>query len=90
MGEAAKKFVGATLEQTKENEAWINAIDRVMAVIQFDPTGNILTANNNFLAATGYTKEELSGKHHRVFCDPEYTNSVDYRSFCFTLLILFL
>ena len=31
-----------------------DAISRSQAVIQFDPTGNILTANENFCQAVGY------------------------------------
>lgn len=79
MGEAVKKIEGSSLDQVKENEAWINAVDRVMAVIQFDTTGNVLVANTNFLSTLGYTQEEISGKHHRMFCESSFANSPDYK-----------
>jgi methyl-accepting chemotaxis protein len=57
------------------------ALNRVQAVIEFDLQGIILHANDNFLATLGYTLEEVRGKHHRMFCDPEYVRSEAYRQF---------
>ena len=54
------------------------ALDSSMAVIEFDRTGIIITANNNFLAATGYALDEIKGKHHRMFCEDDYANSKEY------------
>lgn len=59
----------------------VNAMDRVQAIIEFDVTGKILTANQNFLAATGYELAEVQGKHHRMFCDPAYVKTIAYRDF---------
>ncbi|MEZ5939036.1 MAG: PAS domain-containing methyl-accepting chemotaxis protein [Hyphomonadaceae bacterium] len=59
----------------------IQAIDKVMATIAFTPSGEILTANQNFLAAMGYSLDEIVGRHHRQFCDPAYVNSPAYREF---------
>mgnify|MGYP001273428510 CR=1 FL=1 len=56
----------------------LQAISKAMAVIEFDPDGNILRANDNFLAAMGYTSEEVIGQHHRIFVDAAYANSDDY------------
>ena len=58
-----------------------DAISRSQAVIQFDPTGHILTANENFCQAVGYGLKEIVGQHHRMFCDPAYAASADYRDF---------
>lgn len=65
---------------TKEQEhAGINtAINRSMAVIEFQPSGQIITANDNFLSATGYALSEIVGQHHRIFCDSELVNSPEY------------
>ncbi|OED50121.1 chemotaxis protein, partial [Rhodobacteraceae bacterium (ex Bugula neritina AB1)] len=41
----------------------------------------ILTANENFLATVGYSLDEIRGQHHRMFCDPEYAGSAEYRKF---------
>lgn len=56
----------------------IAAISRAQAVIEFDTEGNILTANDNFLDATGYALAEIQGRHHRIFCTSEYANSSEY------------
>lgn len=58
-----------------------DAINRSQAVIEFTPDGTILTANENFLAAVGYELAEIQGQHHRIFCDPEYANSAEYKQF---------
>lgn len=55
-----------------------DAISRSTAMIEFEPDGTIRTANANFLAATGYTLDEVVGKHHRMFCTPEFVASDDY------------
>ncbi|CAG9231048.1 Methyl-accepting chemotaxis sensory transducer with Pas/Pac sensor [Paraburkholderia tropica] len=57
------------------------ALNRVQAVIEFDLHGIILHANENFLATVGYTLEEVRGKHHRMFCDPDYARGEAYRLF---------
>ena len=62
-------------------EGRTQAINRVQAVIEFDLTGKVLTANPNFLASFGYSLEEVAGRHHRMFCDPEYTRSPEYVAF---------
>ncbi|USA43999.1 PAS domain S-box protein [Spongiibacter taiwanensis] len=59
----------------------LSAIGQSQAVIEFDPSGNILSANANFLAVTGYRAEALIGKHHRLFVDPEYAASTEYQAF---------
>jgi methyl-accepting chemotaxis protein len=67
--------------QTAEFEGKLNAISKSQAVIEFQPDGTIITANENFLATTGYDLSEIEGQHHRMFCDPEYANSAEYKSF---------
>lgn len=57
------------------------ALDRSQAVIHFDPQGNILWANGNFLKTVGYTLEEIKGKHHRMFVDPVEAAGNDYKTF---------
>jgi methyl-accepting chemotaxis protein len=59
----------------------VDAIDRVQAVIEFALDGTILTANENFLRAVGYSLDEVQGKHHRLFCDAAYAASAEYRAF---------
>ena len=59
----------------------IDALHRVQAVIEFDLEGSILTANDNFLNAMGYSLSEIKGQHHRLFVDSEYARSSDYKAF---------
>jgi len=61
-----------------DRESQINAISRSQAVIEFDTSGNILQANQNFLETMGYAASEIAGKHHRIFCNDETRNSSDY------------
>jgi methyl-accepting chemotaxis protein len=64
-----------------EAMARLNAIDLSQSVIEFDLTGRVLAANDNFLRLFGYHREEAVGAHHRIFCDPDYVQSQDYRDF---------
>jgi len=50
-------------------------------VIEFKPDGTILDANENFLVTLGYSIEEIRGRHHSMFCDPDYVKSDAYRDF---------
>ena len=52
-----------------------------MAVIEFTPSGEILSANANFLTAMGYSLDEIRGRHHRMFAPAGLANSEDYRRF---------
>jgi methyl-accepting chemotaxis protein len=67
--------------QAAEYEGKVNAINRAQAVIEFDLYGNILNANDHFLHLMNYSLEEVVGKHHRIFCDPEYAASKEYEEF---------
>ncbi len=57
----------------------VRAIDRSSARIEFSPDGTIVDANDNFLSAMGYSREEIVGKHHRMFIRPEVFKSAEYR-----------
>jgi methyl-accepting chemotaxis protein len=63
------------------DRALIAALDRTQAIIEFKPDGTVLTANANFLAAMGYSLDEIQGRHHRMFCDPAFANGGEYQSF---------
>lgn len=57
------------------------ALDRVQALVEFDLEGIVVAANENFLKIFGYELEEVVGKHHRMFCDPDYADSDEYAEF---------
>ena len=58
-----------------------DAIDRSQAVIEFNLDGTIVAANENFLAAMGYSLDEIRGKHHSMFVEPAERDSAAYREF---------
>jgi len=58
-----------------------DAIDKSQAMIEFDVDGTIRKANENFLGAVGYSHSEIVGKHHRIFCDEDYTRTREYQDF---------
>lgn len=62
-------------------KAVLEAFNRSQATIEFKLDGTILTANENFLNALGYSLSEIVGKHHRMFVDPTEVNSPEYREF---------
>jgi methyl-accepting chemotaxis protein len=62
-------------------EGKLAALDRAQAIIEFTPKGEILHANENFLAAMGYSLPEIVGRHHSIFCDADYAASGEYREF---------
>ncbi len=62
-------------------QAQLDALRRSQAVIEFELDGTILDANANFLAALGYSREEIVGKHHSMFVDAEQRASAEYRRF---------
>ena len=59
----------------------VAAIGKSMAVIEFEMDGTVITANNNFLKALGYTLAEIKGKHHSMFVDEAYRRSPEYNEF---------
>ncbi len=78
------KFAADITEQKQKNvdyQGKIDAINRSQAVIEFTPEGLILTANDNFLGAMGYSMEQIKGKHHRTFMPAEATSSHEYQKF---------
>lgn len=70
-----------TIETSREHENLIRAMQRSMAVIEFDLDGNVRHANDLFLDAMGYSLGEIQGRHHRLFCPPEVYNSSEYEAF---------
>ncbi len=67
------------------HQGQIDAISKSQAVIEFDKNGVCLNANHNFLKTFNYTLEEIIGKHHSIFCEKDYVDSVDYKEFWDTL-----
>ena len=75
------KATGRPTARLQELESQFQALMRSQAVIEFALDGTILTANDNFLSALGYTLEEIRGRHHSLFVEPAFAAGTDYRSF---------
>ncbi len=70
-----------TVRQSADWEGQLDAVSKAQAVIEFELDGTIITANDNFLTALGYTLEEVQGKHHSIFVEESYRSSPEYRQF---------
>ena len=68
-----------TAEQNAERQ--LGEINRIQGVIEFTNEGTVIAANNNFLALTGYTLDEIKGQHHSKFVEPAFRETADYKRF---------
>tara|TARA_R110000824_G_scaffold366730_2_gene555544 strand:- start:52749 stop:54245 length:1497 start_codon:yes stop_codon:yes gene_type:complete len=71
----------AISSEAREWKAKLEAISKSQAEIEFKLDGTIVTANENFLKALGYTLDEIKGKHHSIFVDSAYRDSDEYAEF---------
>jgi methyl-accepting chemotaxis protein len=67
--------------RSAEYEGKVSAIDKAQAVIEFDMQGHVLNANDNFLNVMGYYLDDIKGEHHRMFVDPDFAASAEYKRF---------
>jgi methyl-accepting chemotaxis protein len=67
--------------RSMEDAGRIAAIGRAQAVIEFNLDGTIITANDIFLGALGYSLAEIQGKHHSMFVGPGERESRAYQEF---------
>jgi methyl-accepting chemotaxis protein len=72
-------------QDEQESIEMFSALNRSMAIIQFNLSGEVIYANESFLKAMGYSVAELQGKHHRIFCLAEDVASPQYSEFWKTL-----
>src|SRR6202521_2129608 len=78
------KFATDVSEQklrTADLAGQIDAIGKSQAVIEFNMDGSIITANENFLNALGYSLGEIKGKQHSMFVDASARDDAAYREF---------
>lgn len=68
-------------ELDAERAATLAALDRSLAVIEFEMDGTIINVNENFLNLMGYTLAEVRGINHAQFIDPSERESAEYRAF---------
>ena len=59
-----------------------SAVDTGWSYIEFKTNGTIIKINDNYIHDTGYDcSKYLLGKHHQIFCDPNYVKSIEYKNF---------
>ena len=78
---ALKRQLESCTEDLAKFKEFVDSIKDNIAVIEFTPDGTILNANSLFLDVVGYQLHEIEGKHHRMFCDPQYASTQEYSSF---------
>jgi methyl-accepting chemotaxis protein len=66
---------------SSDARATLEAFDKSQAIIEFKMDGTIITANQNFLKALGYSLTEIQGRPHSMFVDPVEKNSSEYQQF---------
>jgi PAS domain S-box-containing protein len=62
----------------------LSAINQSNALVEFDLDGTILSCNDNFCEISGYQREELIGKNHRMMTPADFAES-EYKDFWFKL-----
>ncbi len=77
-GTIVYRLIRVAEDRNKDFTGRFNAINRSQAIIEFNLDGTIITANENFLKVTGYSLDEIQGKHHRMFVPPSYAASSEY------------
>ncbi len=70
---------------TTHKGAELSAIEHAVPMIVFSPDGTVLRANDLFLSTLGFQRDDVIGRHHRIFCDPNYVASPLYREHWETL-----
>ncbi|MBB5220226.1 methyl-accepting chemotaxis protein [Amaricoccus macauensis] len=69
-----------TLEARSEDQAALTEAlsGGLQGMIEFDPKGRVLHANQTFLDTMGYAASEVVGRAHATFVDPVFAESAEY------------
>jgi PAS domain S-box-containing protein len=71
----------ASTQELNTLKSVLAALDHSQAMIEFKMDGTIITANDNFLKAMGYSLDEIQGKHHSIFVPEKERQSAPYHEF---------
>ena len=79
-------YVGNILEwqdvtAMRVNEGMLASLNKSQAVIEFSMDGSFVHANAYFTGTTGYSLDEIRGRHHSMFVEPSYAQSPEYKAF---------
>lgn len=70
-----------SVEAQVTDDLVVQAIERNIAIIRFDMDRKVAYVNELFAQTLGYTVQEMLGKHHKEFCLPDFSNSIEYDKF---------
>ena len=77
--EEQKEELSATLQMVEHLNAQLQAqnttLNKIAIVSITDLEGNIISVNDNFCNATGYSRDELLGNNHRILNSGEHSNT---------------
>lgn len=73
-----KKTIDTLQYTLNQQNSLLNAMERSMAVIEIDPQGQVLRANDNFLKTLRYRADQVVGQPHRMFCTAAFARSAEY------------
>lgn len=79
----AKGKLGLAIADGGHQEALrrLDAVSRLLGLVELSLDGTILSANDLFLKMTGYALPEIEGRHHSILVDVETARSPEYRDF---------
>lgn len=69
----------------KLEKSILTALNKSHSIIQFNPDGTVIDANQNFLDALEYSLSEIKGKHHRIFVASDQRDTPEYQNFWLSL-----
>ncbi|TMV14684.1 methyl-accepting chemotaxis protein [Arenibacterium halophilum] len=81
-----KKVVKYAVDVTAETiraadfESKVGAINKSLAMIEYDLDGNVVDTNDKFLRLTGYSRREMIGQNHAHFCPSDEVQTQEYRN----------
>jgi PAS domain S-box-containing protein len=85
--EAARDALSIQAAEKEQEDAAANyrgkieAINRSQMMIEFNMDGTIVSANDHYLRAFGYTADEVAGKDHSIFMKDKERQSAEYQEF---------
>lgn len=75
-----KKISGIEEQRLRDAYAHILAISRAQPIGYYDMEGMILDVNENFAKLSGFSRDEVIGKHVSIFVDEATRRSPEYRA----------
>ena len=59
----------------------LQALNQSLMIVEYAPDGTVIAANENFCRLLGCATDEIKGKPHSRFVDPDTAKSPDYKAF---------